>query len=270
MPGAIRSERDSGVADARLSIFGLAVFAGMLVLAPVALPTRALAADHGDSPAPSQDQGTDIGDVFLFLDPNDNSQVILAFDVHGFIVPSENENLGFFDPTVRFRFQVENTGDAHGDIFLDVTFTKQTSRATPQTATIKRNGRTLFTAPTTVSNARSAMAPTPTVTTDPATDIKFFAGLTDDPLVFDIPAAPLDRRSRNDNNIDPSVFNRARDSFAGYNIMSIALSVPLSQLRGPGDTIGLTCFSQRLQKTSAIGFTASKFVKGQYVSIDRM
>jgi len=26
-------------------------------------------------------------DVYAFRDPNDNSKVILAFDVHGFIVP---------------------------------------------------------------------------------------------------------------------------------------------------------------------------------------
>jgi tetratricopeptide (TPR) repeat protein len=41
--------------------------------------------------------------------------VILAFDVHGFIVPGENGNLGGFDHDVRYRFNIENTGDAMPD-----------------------------------------------------------------------------------------------------------------------------------------------------------
>src|SRR2546423_9138878 len=96
-----------------------------LLLPPV---PQSNAADHGDSPTPNHDQGLDIGDVYFFLDPNDNSKVIIASDVHGFIVPAENANLGFFDNNVRFHYQIENTGDARGDLFIDVTFSKQTSR----------------------------------------------------------------------------------------------------------------------------------------------
>ncbi len=37
----------------------------------------ARAADHGDSPTASNDPSADINDVFLFLDPNDNSRVVM-------------------------------------------------------------------------------------------------------------------------------------------------------------------------------------------------
>src|SRR5438477_1286855 len=149
----------------------------------------AWAADHAEAPLVESDQGADIADVYTFLDPNDNSKVILAFDVHGFIVPGENGNLSGFDPDVLFRFNIENTGDATPDKFIYVNFDEQTSRSQPQTAHItiagkKRSEGISFTAPTTVSSSTSPTPATPVVTTDAATGISFFAGLTDDPFFF--------------------------------------------------------------------------------------
>src|SRR2546421_435044 len=114
------------------------------------------AADHAEATGVAGDPGADLADVFAFLDPNDNSKVVLAMDVEGFVVPSELLNLSFFSPDVTFRFEIENTGDARPDAFPEVTFSPQTSRSTPQTATIRlfgRDGRApsfKFTAPTTV------------------------------------------------------------------------------------------------------------------------
>src|SRR5262245_42930870 len=108
----------------------------------------AWAADHAEAPLVESDQGADIADVYAFLDPSDNSKVILAFDVHGFIVPGENGNLGGFDPNVLFRFNIENTGDADADKSIYVSFDEQTSRSQPQTAHIQI-GRKIFEAKTT-------------------------------------------------------------------------------------------------------------------------
>src|ERR1051326_5501983 len=146
----------------------------------------AWAADHAEAPLVESDQAADIADVYTFLDPNDNSKVVLAMDVHGFIVPSENGNLGGFDHDVLFRFNIENTGDAAPDKFIYVNFDPQTSRSQPQTAHITI-GNQSFTAPTTVSSGTAANPPAPVLTTDGATGISFFAGLTDDPFFFDIP-----------------------------------------------------------------------------------
>ena len=66
------------------------------------------------------------------------------------------------------------------------------------------------------------------VTTDPPTGILFFAGLVDDPFFFDIPANNRFIASIRAGAPDPSVFQRGRDSFAGYNVMGIALSIPLT------------------------------------------
>jgi hypothetical protein len=126
-----------------------------------------------------------------------------------------------------------------------------------------------FTAPTTVSSATATTPPAPVITTDPATGISFFAGLADDPFFFDIPAELRYRASRFAGIPDPSFFDRARDSFAGYNVMIIALRVPASLLRGSaGDIIGLSVQTQTNTKTDRSPDGDRNF--GKLVTIDRM
>src|SRR5689334_13302611 len=118
-----------------------AAAACFLALLALVAPAPVFAADHAEAPLVESDQAADIADVYAFLDPNDNSKVVLAFDVHGFIVPGENGNLGGFDPDVLFQFNIENTGDAVPDKFIEVTFDAQTSRSQPQTAHITTSGK---------------------------------------------------------------------------------------------------------------------------------
>lgn len=252
-------------------LFTSGALAATMALSLLLTPAPTInAADHGETPQVGFDQSADIADVYLFLDPNNNANVIIAMDVHGFIVPPENANLGNFDPEVTFFFDIENTGDARADEFIRVSFSKQTSRTAPQTATIEIPGGRTFTAPTTLSSATAATAPDPVVTTDAASGASFFAGLTDDPFFFDIPAELRYRASRVAGTPDPSFFSRARDSFAGYNIMMVALSVPASLLRGSnGNIIGVTGFTTRQKKTTRT-FTADNKNKGEFVTIDRM
>src|SRR6266446_8229707 len=135
-------------------LVAMALMIAMAIALAPALPANA--ADHAESTSVAGDPGADLADVFAFLDPNDNSKVVLALDVEGFIVPSELLNLSFFSPDVTYRFEIENTGDARPYAFVEVTFSPQTSRSAPQTATIRMYGREKndtsfkFTAPTTV------------------------------------------------------------------------------------------------------------------------
>ena len=132
----------------------MAAAAATGLLAFYALPV--LAADHAEATLVAADPGADLADVFAFLDPNDNSKVVLALDVEGFVVPSELLNLSFFAPDVHSRFEIENTGDAYPDKTIDVTFSPQTSRSLPQTATIRLPNHRVFTAPTTVQTLAPA------------------------------------------------------------------------------------------------------------------
>lgn len=246
----------------------LAIVASMSLAFPTA--PSLTGADHAEATLVAADPGADLADVFAFLDPNDNSKVVLALDVEGFVVPSEILNLSGFAPDVTYRFEIENTGDAIADETVDVTFSPQTSRSLPQTATIKLPGGLHFTAPTTVQTL--AASPNPfVVTTDPATGVSFYAGLTDDPFFFDIVGFNRFTASVLAGNADPSKLQRNRDSFAGYNIHMIALSVPAHLLRGDArnNIIGVNgvTLRHRVTERERSGEVESE---GRLVQVDRM
>ena len=236
---------------------------------------QVLAADHAEAPLVESDQASDIADVYAFVDPNDSSMVVLAFDVHGFIVPGENGNLSGFDHDVRYRFNVENTGDATPDRLVSVSFDAQVSRSQAQTAHVSITGSrgqaiAEFDAPTTVSSATAPQAATPVVTTDSTTNISFFAGLTDDPFFFDIPAFNRFAGSVLSGSPDVTLLNRARDTFAGYNIQMIALRVPAAMLKGSaGNVIGVGATTLRNANTH-YSKKEDPDATGRFIPIDRM
>ena len=250
--------------------FFVLVLVFAMVLAPA---TRLDAADHGDAPLTAHDLGADLNDAFMFLDPNDNTRVIMIMTVHGFIVPGENSNFGIFDPAIRYRFEIENTGDAKSDGFIDVRFSPRVANAAgvpqAQTATINLpNGRT-FTAPATNSSNSADVAPTPAITTDSQSGVTFFAGLTDDPFFFDIPAFARFNGSIRAGAPNPGVFSRGRDTFAGYNTLAIAFSIPLSFIRGRGNELGLSCDTQRRSPQLFNSRTGDVVGAGRWVNVDR-
>jgi hypothetical protein len=271
----------------RSSAMAIVAMALMIAMAIALTPTLpANAADHAESTSVAGDPGADLADVFAFLDPNDNSKVVLALDVEGFVVPSELLNLSFFAPDVVYRFEIENTGDAVPDKEIDITFSPQTSRSQPQTATIKLrrieregneeegdeedgNSKLMFTAPTTVQTQNATPNPL-VVTTDPASGASFFAGLTDDPFYFDIVGFNRFVASVLAGSPNPAALQRGRDSFAGYNIHMIALELPAAMLRGPaGNIIGVNGVTLRRQKTKRIEGGGER-ASGKLIQVDRM
>ena len=254
---------------------GLAALALTVTLAILLTPAPSIdAADHGDAPYLALDRSADIADTYLFLDPSDNTRVIVSGTINGFIVPNEMVNFGIFDENLRYRFEIENTGDARPDLFIDVTFTpKRTSATQVQTATVTFSSGQTFTAPATVPNLNPT-PPDPVITTDSATGIQFFAGVTDDPFNFDITgfnrfvASVLAGTPR----VDASTLMRGRDSFAGYNILSIVMSIPRDLLRAGSNEIGANFLTQRRSSQvvarRSIGNRAVGV--GRWTTIDRM
>ncbi len=225
-----------------------ALTAGLTFLA--GLPPG-MAADHGDAPFVSGSvPNADIGDGFLFLDPTDppgNQRLVIAMTLQGFIPAGEAVNFSVFDPLLRYRFELETTGDARPDRFITVRFSRKvTSGLTPQTATVTiegRNGRRLarFQAPTTPSSLGNT-SPVPVVTpvTTRLGPVDFFAGEVDDPFTFDIPGFARFVTSVLGGAPDPTRLQRGRDTFAGYNNLGIALRFPVSLLGNvPGNIVGL-------------------------------
>jgi hypothetical protein len=248
----------------------------MLVATPLLSVTPTRAADHAEAPFAAADPDADLADVYFFLDPNDNSKVILAMDVAGFIVPSESLNLCCFSSEIVYRFEIENTGDNKPDKFIDITFEEQYNRRAPQAATIKFSDGPSFTALTTVNsqrgNVNDVSLPNPfRVTTDPTTGVSFFAGLVDDPFFFDIIGFNRYVIKLVDRNPTAKTdLTRARDSFAGFNAHMMALSIPAAMLKGNSNVVGVNGITLRHKDVTRNPGGGEVAKSNAMVQIDRM
>ncbi len=235
-------------------------------------PTRINASDHIDSPSIAQDRGSDIADMWAFLDPNDNSKVVLILSTQGFIVSGEHFGMPIFDHNIRYRFEIENTGDAKPDAYVDVLYSKGLGRQMPQTASIELPGGKKFSAPTTIAT-QEYKAPEFVVTTDPATGVQFFAGCADDPFFLDDTGANRTVASAIMNPGHPNTAllgeRGGRDTYAGLNTLITAVSIPADMLRGKaGNVIGINGVTQR-RKTQRIKEDGSVEGDGDWVTVDR-
>ncbi len=122
------------------------------------------AADHRDGPIISNiSLPLDIGDLYVFLDPGDNTRAIIALTTSGFIVPGENSSSGIFDSTSRYQIEIENTGNSQPDKVFEVYFSPRIALEgipQPQLATITLPNGKSFTAPATNPDSTSATAHT--------------------------------------------------------------------------------------------------------------
>jgi hypothetical protein len=254
-----------------------------LNLAPVAWGS-----DHADGPTVAGDQAADLADCYMFVDPTDSTKLVVINTIRGFIVPGEAVNFALFDSTIRYRFQIENSDDAKPDAFIDVTFSEKVANdagvAQPQTATVTFSGDAFadfakgkYTGLTT----NPGLAATPPGGADyfPAvaqklkdksgadSQVDFFAGETDDPFFFDIPGFARFRSSG-----DPANLQRGRDTFAGYNVMTVAFRLPIEALKSKkkGATnitkFGLNVLAQRGTERTSKG---RKIHTGSYKTVDR-
>ena len=253
-----------GIRRATLLASGLAVMAQLL--------PSAFASDHIDSPTITQDRGADIADNYAFVDPNDNNQVVLIMSTQGFIVSGEHFGMAIFDSNLRYRFEIENTGDAKPDAFVDVTYSKGLGRTMNQTATIEMPGGERFTAPTTPSD-QEYKAPTFVITTDPGTGAVFYGGVADDPFFLDdtganrLVASSLMNPGTPDKNLLGE--RGGRDTYAGFNTLITAVRLPAGMLQGEaGNVIGVNAVTQRRQ-TQQLGAGGVITGSGDWCTVDR-
>ena len=184
---------------------------------------------------------------------------------------------------------------------IDVTFTKREVGLGPQTgagnfiptnlrrtlrqqATVTMGGFTGLNGSifkTDINGDALLVTPVNLATTAPAFDVRnvkvsptatmqFFAGQVDDPFFMDVPALNsfLDG-IRNGGAPNVGAFARARDTYAGYNTLAIAIRMPtVLLLSTKGPFVGLNFATQRhvteVHKVTGVVGT------GAYVTIDRM
>ncbi len=259
---ALKTSRQARLA--KFSIIASAFGVGLVAASP---PARA--SDHIDSPLVAQDRGSDLADTFAFVDPNDRSQVVLMMSTQGFIVSGEHFGMPIWDSNIRYRFEIENTGDAIPDRFVDVYFSPGLGREMPQMARVTLPDGSTFDAKTTPSN-QEYRAPDFVVTPDPRSGALFFAGNVDDPFFLDDTGANRFVASIVRGQPNKALLSeRGRDTYAGFNTLITAVRLPAAMLRGPaGKVIGINSVTQRnrIQRIFDKGVIRGS---GEWTTIDR-
>ncbi len=189
--------------------------------AAAALAVAAPGADHREAPLIREDLTADIADVYAFLDPADETRLVLALTVNPFSAPSENFSYNF-SPNVRYGFRIDTDGDAEPDADITARFFN-----TPSGLEVEVR----FPGGIVVSGAVTP----PTDEPDPAEaiviegpmGIKVFAGQRDDPFFFDV--VGFVRVLAGTGGFTGS------DGFAGFNVSAIVVELPLSLVQGDDD-----------------------------------
>jgi hypothetical protein len=214
------------------------------VAVPVAFVARVHGSDHADTPALAARPGADITDVFAFPDPANAANVILAMDVHPLITPGQISSV-VLDPDVLYQFKIDNSGDHVEDLVIQVhaegssPATQRVFFSTPVRPNETGTSNTLVGSTGTSGAFNSTFSPT--------TGMTAFVGPREDPFFFDLSqfftifpdrATPINGKAVSDPNVPKSTTWRApgvaTDFLAGYNVISIVVSVPKASLKGSG------------------------------------
>jgi hypothetical protein len=198
-----------------------AVF-GALGLAALAAGSLAVgapgnAADHLESPLVKLDGRTDINDVYAFRNGDNTALVMTVNPVAGINSPTT------FDPEAKYRFQIDNNGDAKPDRKIDVSFGPVRADGT-QRVRVDPPGRDNLTRGNTgtpFSLRKGGMAT---------------AGVFDDPFFFDLEAFLGVVKGQGTRSFCDA---GARDFFQGLNVSAIVVEVPSRILTGDSSTISV-------------------------------
>jgi len=202
----------------------------LLVLVAAAGITRWIkASDHKDSALLAADHAADIADVYTFRSPVHPDNVVLVMTVSGFIPPSEASTT-FFDPGVLYQWKLDNNGDAVEDLVIQAFVTGTGGhqvmhfRGPAPASQIGATSRVIDgpeTATVPVSNGATPMIAS-------RSGMTVFAGVRDDPFFFDLVQFKKIIAG------EAAAFrNPGIDSFAGTNVLAIAVELPSARLGGP-------------------------------------
>lgn len=162
----------------------------------------AQAADHRDSPLTTADPSADINDVYLFNNPNDPTEVVIAQTV----LPFANFNSRFSD-AVEYRYYIDNGATT---IQINCRFTEQSNRVS-------------CTGPNGLAAAGGIER------TVVGTGMRVWAGLRDDPFFFDLAAFNRTRAT-----LVPAFTNPGVNAFAGANTLALIIAVDRARLNNGG------------------------------------
>lgn len=235
----------------RPSIHPLASRAGFAAVAGLALvvgasPLLVSAADHLDAPAAKADARVDITDIYAFRSGGANTTLVL--NVAGLLTPSASRT-ATFRTSALYELKVDRDQDGRADLAYRVRFSPAVTNGdgTKTQAYVVRRATGMHAVANTWTGRVVAVG-----TTTPYGHAArsghvmgggaVFAGTRDDPFFFDLPGfvAFKDELLGGSTDLGELLggFTGA-DTFAGTNVLSIALRLPNDRLGGTGNTIGV-------------------------------
>ena len=240
----------------------MALLLGAIAITPAVIfsvATKTRGSDHADTPTIAKTPGADLTDVFVFPSPTNPNNVVLVMDVHPLIPMGMSAGVSF-DPDVLYQFKIDNVGDNVEHLVIQM---KATGTGPTQVIAIAGPMAPAITGTQSVLLAQNGLT-TGTInqTFSPQSGIRVFAGAREDPFFFDLNqffkilpdrASPLTGvADPTPNTPKATTFNgfpgtpAASDFLAGYNVLSIVVELPKSQLIGSGGgKIGVWCTTSK-------------------------
>ncbi len=281
----------------------LAAGVGLALGASTLVPANA--SSHREAPLIASDPTADNTDVYAFVAPDADDSVTLIANWYGFQEPGGGPNYYSFGDDVLHEIHVDHNGDAVADVTYEFRFTTLTQNPDnylyangaindingqawniPQDYTVTKVedgqrtvlGEGLRTQP---SNVGPRTTPDIEALADQATHAlpsggSVYAGQRAEGFYIDI-ASIFDRgglRPFNDLHADPLPVEEGVDTFAGYNVNSIALQVPKAEVTNPDNddpVIGVWSTSSR-QKVRVFSQNsgATPVERGRWVQVSRL
>src|SRR6476469_39039 len=254
-----------------------ALSVGVLARGPA--PPSARASSHAEAPLISQDPRADNTDLYALVSPDRPDTATIVANYTPLQPPASGPNFGGFDDTVRYEIHVVSGDVGRGADETTYRFEFKTRTRNPNTflyntGPISSNADPNWNRPQTYTVTRIAGRSAPTLGTDlpepPANvgprstpdynglagaaiaslpdGVKAFAGPREDPFFVDLGSifdlAGL--RPFNSLHAIPLADGAGHDAVANYNVSTIALQVPITQLTQPGHpTIGVYASASR-------------------------
>jgi len=174
---------------------------------------------------PGDDARLDLTDLYVFASPQTPGRTVLIFDVNPFMTGAD------FHPGAVYRINVDNDGDTQADVAFSFVFSESSDGA--QTGTVYYATGSQAREPEPAGEVLIKGMPVgfdETAKPVEAGSCRLFIGVRSDPFFADGEGAFHDFQFTGD------------DTFAGKNILSMALEVP-DEMLGAGTEIGVWCTS---------------------------
>src|SRR5579862_8511445 len=241
-PGESMHRFKLGSTGRRRTIAALSTLALISVGAAVAVK-KAAASDHQDNPLVELNPSLDMTDVYAFPG-SAPGRVALVLNSWAFLTPAQTPSTSF-DPNLLYQFKVDNTGDAKEDLVIQVTFSGTganqvvTVRGPVAPSVLGAMQNTVSSAVPTVSGAINTVLGT-------STGMQVFAGAREEPFFIDLEQffriIPDRKPSTGPLGALPDTATAgsfrsaatAVDFTKGFNVLSIVVELPVSQLTAGG------------------------------------